>query len=62
MTQLKTPSIRRAGGSLDVYTGLMLAALLVLAAGTFLLARKNMEHSAAGREDGSVFKLVQQPR
>lgn len=58
MSQMKTPPIRRTGGSVDVYTGLLLAALLVLAAGVFLLARKNTQHSAQGNQSGGMFKLV----
>ena len=59
MTQLKTPPIRRSGGTLDVYTGLLLASFLLLAAGVFLLARQNTQHSELGnRGDGGMFKLV----
>ena len=58
MSQMKTPPIRRSGGSLDVYTGLLFAALLVLAAGIFLLANKNISHSAVGNQQGGPFKLV----
>ena len=59
MTQLKTPPIRRSGGNLDIYTGLLLASLLVLAAGVLLMARKNSDHSNSGRGgSGSMFKLV----
>lgn len=57
MSQFNTP-VRRAGGSLDVYTGLLVVAFLVLAAGAFLLARKNMEHSAEGNSPGGMFTLV----
>lgn len=59
MTQLKTPPIRRSGGEMDVFTGLLLAAFLVLTAGVFLMARKNISHSSEGsQQNGSVFKLV----
>ncbi len=58
MSQMKTPPVRRTGGSLDVYTGLLFAALLVLGAGIFLLANKNIEHSGAGSQSGGPFKLV----
>ena len=58
MSQIKTPPIRRSGGSLDVYTGLLFAALLVLGAGIFLLANKNINHSGEGNQSGSVFTLI----
>jgi hypothetical protein len=58
MSQFQNPPVRRSGGGIDVYAGLLCVALLVLAAGVFLLAKKNIEHSAAGNQDGSVFKLV----
>lgn len=59
MSQFNAP-IRRSGGEIDVYTGLLCAAVLVLAAGLFLMVRKNIEHSAVGsRADGGMFKLVE---
>ena len=58
MTQLKTPQIRRSGGGVDVYTCLLLASFLVLAAGASLLAMKNMKHSGVGNQEGTMFKLV----
>ena len=58
MTQLKSPPIRRTGGTMDVYTGLLLASFLVLAAGVFLLARMNTQHSGPGNQQGSMFKIV----
>lgn len=59
MTQFTTTMPRRAGGELDVYTGLLCAAFLVLAAGVFLLAKANTAHSASSdQEDGGTFKLV----
>lgn len=62
MSQFNAP-IRRSGGDLDVYAGLLCVALLVLAAGIFLMARKNAEHSAAdARSQGGMFKLVEAPR
>ena len=52
-------TVRRSSG-LDVYTGLLFAALLVLGAGCGLLIKKNMDHSAAasGGQGGGPFKLV----
>jgi hypothetical protein len=58
MTQFSTPTPRRAGGDLDVYTGLLCAAFLVLAAGVALMAMKNIDHSKVGNDEGGVFKLV----
>ena len=58
MSQFNAP-VRRTGGGLDVYSGLLLVALLVLAAGVALLAMRNIEHSADGRDGGGVLKLVQ---
>ena len=59
MSQFNAP-VRRAGGSLDVYTGLLFAALLVLAVGVFVMATTNVEHSADGSNaSGGVLKLVQ---
>jgi hypothetical protein len=57
MSQFSTP-IRRTGGSLDVYTGLLFVAFVVLAAGVALVAMKNMEHSADGGS-GGPFRLIQ---
>jgi len=60
MTQFTTPTPRRAGGDIDVYTGLLCAAFLVLAAGVALMATQNMKHSESrpGSGDGGIFKLV----
>ena len=60
MTQFTTPTPRRAGGDLDVYTGLLCAAFLVLAAGVFLMATLNMRHSESRTDaaDGGMFTLV----
>jgi len=58
MSQFNAPPPRRTGGELDVYTGLLCAAFLVLAAGAFLMATKNMEHSKAGNTEGGLFTLV----
>lgn len=62
MSQFNAP-IRRTGGDLDVYTGLLCVALLVLAAGAFLMVRKNIEHSATdARSQGGMLKLVETRR
>ena len=58
MSQFNTP-VRRSGGELDVYTGILCAAFLVLLTGVILLATVNTEHSAPkGQSGGSMFKLV----
>jgi hypothetical protein len=57
MSQFNAP-VRRAGGSLDVYTGLLFAALIVLAVGVFMLATRNVEHSTVGNDAGGVIKLI----
>jgi hypothetical protein len=61
VSQYNAP-VRRSGGSLDVYAGLLGAALLVLAAGVFLMATRNLEHSATGGGQGGVIKLIQPGR
>lgn len=58
MSQFSGP-VRRTGGELDVYTGLLCAAFLVLLAGVILLAARNVDHSRVGNEAGGPFKLVQ---
>ena len=58
MSQFNAPAPRRTGGDLDVYTGLLCAAFLVLAAGVFLMATKNMEHSKVANAEGGLFTLV----
>lgn len=58
MTQFTTTTARRTGGDLDVYTGLLCAALLVLVAGVALLAIRNSEHSKDGSRDGGAFTIV----
>ncbi len=57
MSQFNTP-VRRRGGDLDVYTGILCAAFLVLLTGVILLATANMTHSTTDGRSGSMFKLV----
>ena len=57
MCQFNAP-VRRAGGSLDVYTGLLFVAFLVLVVGVAMLAMRNLEHSKVGNSPGGVIKLV----
>jgi len=59
MTQFTTTTPRRHGGDLDVYTGLLCAAMLALAAGVFMLANANIKHSSTpNQSDGGLFKIV----
>jgi len=58
MSQFNAPQIRRAGGELNVYTGLLLAALLVLVVGCTLMVLRNMEHSEHNNQSGGMFTLV----
>lgn len=57
MSQFNAPA-RRSGGDINVYTGLLVVAFLILGVGVFMLATRNMEHSASNG-DGSPFKLVE---
>ncbi len=50
--------VRRRGGDLNVYTGLLCVATIVLLAGVILLATRNLEHSGEGTSPGGMFKLV----
>ena len=58
MSQFNAP-VRRTGGDLDVYTGLLCVAFLVLLTGVILLATGNIEHSGSATASGGVFKLVE---
>lgn len=59
MTQFNAPTPRRAGGDIDVYTGLLAAAILVLAAGVFFVASSNVKHSSSlNQSDGGMFTIV----
>jgi len=64
MSQLNTGTPKRSGGQIDVYTGILFVATVVLAAGCVLMAMTNMEHSGtigadgATRDDGSIMKLM----
>ncbi|HWB18812.1 MAG TPA: hypothetical protein VG711_00810 [Phycisphaerales bacterium] len=60
MTQFNSPPVRRAGGDMDVYTGLLFVATLVMAAGAILMAMRNSSHSESkpGANDGGMLKLV----
>ena len=57
MSQFNAP-VARKGGSLDVYTGMLCVAFLVLAAGVALLVMKNIEHSEERDSPGGMIKLV----
>ena len=51
-------SIRRKGGDLNVYTGLLSVAVIVLVAGVILMAARNAEHSSVDNSPGGMFKLI----
>ena len=57
MSQFNAPA-RRSGGSIDVYTGLLFAAFVVLLAGVVLLGLRNLEHSGSGNQQGGLVKLI----
>lgn len=50
--------VARKSGSLDVYTGLLCVAFLVLTVGVALLAMKNINHSAEPNSPGGMIKLI----
>ncbi len=52
-------SVRRTGGDLNVYTGLLAVAVIVLVAGVILIASRNAEHSSGDNSPGGMFKLVE---
>ncbi len=63
MSQFNAPMtpmtpMRRAGGGIDVYTGLLFVTFLVLVAGVGLLAMRNMEHSKVDNQPGGVVYLL----
>ena len=59
MSQFNAPQVRRSSGELNVYTGLLLAALVVLLAGCILMVLRNLDHSASGNQSGGVMTLVE---
>ena len=59
MSQFNAP-VRRSGGSVDVYTGLLAVAFLTLVVGVVMMSLRNMEHSSAGsNQSGGVFTLIE---
>ncbi len=59
MSQFSGKAARRSGGDVDVYTGLLFIATIVLAVGVYFLATTNMSHSAGvGGNDGGIFKIL----
>lgn len=57
MSQFNAP-VARKGGSIDVYTGILCVAFLVLAVGVALIAMKNINHSTEGNSPGGMIKLL----
>lgn len=56
MSQFNAP-VRRSGGDLNVYTGLLCAVLVILLFGVGSLVLSNMRHSDDG-SGGGAFKFV----
>lgn len=52
------PKAAGRGGELNVYTGVLLAAFLVLGAGAALLAKTNMDAVAGTADDGNPFAVM----
>ena len=52
MTMMNAP-VRRSGGDLDVYTGLLFAAFVVLASGVVMIAMANMKQVEPPTERGA---------
>ena len=59
MSQFTAPTVRRTGGDVNVYTGLLVVAFLVLVGGLVMLALRNIEHSKDGQQGGGVMTLVE---
>ena len=57
MSQFNVP-VRRSGGGVDVYTGMLFVAFLVLAAGVGLLAMRNTAHSKVENSPGGLVKMI----
>ncbi len=53
MSQFNAP-VRRSGGGIDVYTGLLFVALLILVAGLAMMAKRNLDHSGTGNTPGRM--------
>jgi hypothetical protein len=58
MSQFSSSPTARTGGGLDVFTGLLCVATLVLLVGVALMAMRNMEHPKVGTTDGGMLTLV----
>ena len=58
MSQFNTQPVRRKSGELDVYTGLLLVATIVLAVGVAILFMTNSEHSGIDNKPGGPFEIV----
>lgn len=58
MSQFNAP-VRRSGGSIDVYTGILFVAFLVLVAGVTLMTLRNIEHSDLNGSGGGPITLIE---
>jgi len=58
MSQLQAPQVRRRGGDLNVYTGLLFVATVVLAVGVAILFMTNSDHSAIDGQPGGPFAVI----
>ena len=58
MSQMQSGQIRRRGGELNVYTGLLFVATVILAVGCVILFMNNTDHSSMNSGDGGPFKVV----
>lgn len=54
MSQFNAP-VKRSGGGINVYTGLLAAAVLVLLGGVIYMGMTNMKHT----DTGNPLKLVE---
>ena len=58
MSQFNASTTRRTGGGIDVYTGLLFVAFVILVAGVALMALRNLDHSAVGSQAGGPIKMI----
>jgi hypothetical protein len=61
MTQIQAGQIRRRGGDINVYTGLLFVATAVLAVGVAILFMNNSTHSESDGAQGGPFQVLGDP-